>query len=133
MSCFWWRNDNLPKGSYRLCQLPPVACLHGICWFWFFFNSSPATRKKAVCLKIPWHGLNLIEQRTSTSFGGILSGVEYVIGKEVDWEKLVPEKIHHFDFWVCINIWGAVQCLLHVMQPPLCSLMSNGKWAVTCN
>lgn len=28
----------------------PAACLHGICWFGFF-NSSPATKKYAVCLK----------------------------------------------------------------------------------
>lgn len=48
-------------------------------------------------------------------------------------EKLVPEKIQHFDFGISIYVWGATQCFLHVMQPSLCCSMFNWKWSMTCN
>lgn len=52
----------------------------------------------------------------------------------------VPEKIHHFDFWIRIDAHGAIECLLHVVQPPLSSLVCNREWCMssdqswmTCN
>lgn len=102
----------------------PAACLHGIPCFGFF-SSSPATRKNAVCLAGK-KGFVKLDHECAKRKGLVNSSR---VGRWV----LLPKEIHHFSFGVWINILGGVQCLLHVVQPPLRSLMSDGEWAVASN
>lgn len=48
-------------------------------------------------------------------------------------ERSVPKKVHHFELGLGINVRTGVQRLLHMMQPPLCRFVRDGKWTVTCN
>ena len=47
--------------------------------------------------------------------------------------EMLPEEVQHFSFGVCIDIFSGVQGLLHMMQPPLCSLMGYRERAMAGN
>lgn len=43
----------------------------------------------------------------------------------------MPEKIHHFRFYVRVYTFSTIQSLLHVVQPTLCSLVGNWEWPMS--
>ena len=99
-----------------------VPCLHWGCWFWLF-NSSPATRKNAVCLKNIKIGIKCNEIWTQKRENRVLQDVKYI------WEKVLSQKILYLKKFIILTFESAS---ISVVPSNACCMWCNHLSAARC-